>query len=38
MVTADRWISTEDRYLLEDLVGFEAMDFPGWIWYGTDGN
>ena len=18
--------------------GFEGMDFPGWIWYGTDGN
>ena len=38
MLTANRWISTADRYLLEDLVGFVGMDFPGWIWYGTDGN
>ena len=38
MLTANSWISTADKYLLEDLVRFEGMDFPGWIWYGTDGN
>ena len=31
MLTANRWISTPDRYLLEDLVGFGGMDFPYWI-------
>ena len=31
MLTADRRISTADRYLLEDVVGFGGMDFPCWI-------
>ena len=31
MLTADRMISTADRYLTEDLVGFGGMDFPCWI-------
>ena len=31
MLTADRRISTGDRYLLRDLVGFGGMDFPCWV-------
>ena len=34
MLTADGRISTADRYLLEDLVGFGGMDFPCWIFMG----
>ena len=37
MLTADRRISTADRYLLEDLVGFRGMDFPYWIFMGKVG-
>ena len=37
MLTADRRISTADRYLLEDLVGFGGMDFPRWIFMGEVG-
>ena len=28
MLTANRWISTADGYLLKDMVGFGGMDFP----------
>ena len=37
MLTADRRISTADRYLLEDLVGFGGMDCPCWIFMGAVG-
>ena len=37
MITADTRISTADRYLLEDLVGFGRMDFPCWIFMGKVG-
>ena len=37
MPTAHGWISTADRYLLQDLVGFEGMDFPSWIYMGKVG-
>ena len=29
MLSANRWISRVDRYLLEDLVGFGGSDFLG---------
>ena len=37
MLTADRRISTADRYLLEDLVRFGGMHFPCWIFMGKVG-
>ena len=38
MLTADRWISMTDRYLLEDWVRFGGVDFQSWIGYEIDGN
>ena len=37
MLNANRWISTADRYLLEDMVGFGGMDFPCGIFMGKVG-